>query len=94
MFRCQLCGTVVPPRTPSHRVVVQSRPKRYPYRPRANSFFRWVKGKHKKLHTDDPGGSGTAIVREVRACAACAANPAPGTAVCPSRSRRQTVRSY
>ena len=74
MFRCQLCGTVVPPQTPSHRVVVQSRPIRYPARPRANQFFRFVNRKRKLVHTDDPGGTGTAIVKEVQACPACAAN--------------------
>jgi hypothetical protein len=62
-------------------VVAQSRPSRYPPRSRANRFFRYVNGKHKEIHTDDPGGAGTAIVREVRACPACAANHAPDAAV-------------
>jgi hypothetical protein len=76
MFRCQTCGTVVPPRTPSHPVVARSRPSRYPARSRANSFFRCVNGKRKHLHTDDPGGTGTAIVEEIRVCPACASNHA------------------
>jgi hypothetical protein len=84
MFRCQLCGTVVPPRTPSHGVVVQSRPSRYPSRPRANRFRRHENGKHKVIHTDDPGGAGSAIVKEVRACAVCAArHAANGDAAAP-----------
>jgi hypothetical protein len=84
MFRCEVCGTVVPPRTPCHRVVVRSRPSRYPSRPHANRFFRHVNGKRKEIHTSDPGGTGTAVVEEVRACPACAANLPPGAAVPPS----------
>jgi hypothetical protein len=76
MFRCQTCGTVVPPRTPSHRVVARSRPSHYPPRPRANHFLRWIDGKRKQLHADDPGGAGTEIVEEIRVCPSCAANHA------------------
>ncbi|HEY5921627.1 MAG TPA: hypothetical protein VIV11_08145 [Kofleriaceae bacterium] len=71
MFRCDVCGLVTPPRTPCNRIVVETRPIEYPKRddahwhpPRAGGKGKWV---------DDPGGTGTAIVREVRACPACAA---------------------
>src|SRR5262249_44786018 len=76
MYRCQLCGTTVPPGTPCHRLVVQTRPARYPFRSRANCFRRLVndgkRKKHKDIYTDDPGGTGSQIVREVMACPACA----------------------
>jgi hypothetical protein len=62
--------------------VVQTRPSRYAYRPRANQFFRTVNHKRKLIHTDDPGGTGTTIVEEVQACPACAANHAQGIDVC------------
>jgi len=74
MFRCQLCQCVVPPRTPCHRLVLQSRSKVYPFRSRANTFVRTDdKGKRKVYHTDDPGGKGQEIFKEVAVCPACAA---------------------
>ncbi len=73
MFQCQLCGAVVPPRTPCHRLVVRTRPVKYPCRREVNRVVRLVKGKRKERLTDDPGGSGQTIVREVLACPACAA---------------------
>src|SRR5262249_17869406 len=76
MYRCQMCGAVVPPRTPCHRLVVQTRPARYPFRPEVNRVGRWVNGKPKERWTDDPGGSGPQVFREVNACPACANRPA------------------
>ena len=74
MFVCQLCGGVVPPRTPAARVVVHRRPKRYPLRREANRFARLdERGKRKEYVTDDPGGVGWEIAREVLACPPCAA---------------------
>jgi hypothetical protein len=84
MFRCQLCGTVVPPRTPCNRVAIRSRRRSYPSRPLANRFVRLVGGKRKQLHTADPGGVGVVIVPEATACPACAANQASGAPVPPS----------
>jgi hypothetical protein len=73
MFICQLCGGAVPPRTPAARVVTQRRPKRYPFRSRANHFTRLNENGKKKEHwTDDPGGAGWEIAAEVLACPACA----------------------
>ncbi|HET6575446.1 MAG TPA: hypothetical protein VFG68_17720 [Fimbriiglobus sp.] len=73
MFVCHLCGGVVPPRTPAARVVVHRRPKRYPLRREANRVVCLdEKGKRKVRITDDPGGVGWEIGREVLACPACA----------------------
>ena len=73
MFRCQLCQRVVPPRVPCQHLVLKRRSKKYPYRLRANRFVRTNEaGKHKEYHTDDPGGEGQEVVKEVIACPACA----------------------
>ena len=68
MYRCELCKEIVPPRTPSYRVVAETREVRYPFREKANSVV--VKG---KIETrNDPGGTGREIVREFLACPRCA----------------------
>lgn len=73
MYRCQLCQRVAPPRTPSHRVAIERRVKKYQYRSRANVVvFVDGGGKRKRVHTDDPGGQGWELVEEVTACRACA----------------------
>lgn len=73
MFVCQICGGVVPPRNPAIRVVVSRRPKQYSFRHRANVHYRPdATGKAKEHVTDDPGGDGWEIAREVLSCATCA----------------------
>lgn len=71
MFRCDVCGSVAPPRTPCNLVTVETREVEYPVRkdahwhpPKAGGKGKWV---------EDPGGRGTAVVRELRACTTCAA---------------------
>jgi len=74
MFRCQLCQCVVPPGTPRQHLILKRRSKKYPYRARANKFFRTTDaGKRKEYHTDDPGGEGQETVQEVFVCPDCAA---------------------
>ena len=74
MFRCQLCQCIVPARTPSQRLVLNWRRKEYPYRSRANTFIRTTEtGKRKEYHSDDPGGKGQEVAKEVIVCPACAA---------------------
>jgi hypothetical protein len=80
MFVCQICGVVVAPRTPAARVVLQRRPRQYPFRRGANVFRRpEPSGKMKEHTTDDPGGSGWEIAVEVMACPGCAASVPPDT---------------
>jgi len=74
MFRCDVCASVAPSATRCNRLIVETRPADYPVRdkvhwhpPRAGGKGKWV---------DDPGGHGTEIVRELRACAPCAAKAA------------------
>jgi hypothetical protein len=60
---------MVPPNTRAVNVALETRPRQYPRRAKANL----IRKNGKKEHTDDPGGTGLEIVREVRACPACAA---------------------
>jgi len=74
VFTCQLCCRAVPPRTPAQRVVVCTRVKKYPYRPKANRVVRLSEnGKPKEVFVDDPGGVGREVVQELVSCPACAA---------------------
>ena len=54
MYRCESCGRIAPPRTPSFLRVTGTRGKRYPARPKAN-VVRW---RGRTFTTDDPGGVG------------------------------------
>jgi hypothetical protein len=72
MYRCQICGRVVPAGTPAQRLVVRTRTVRYPARSQVNLVVRLVNGKRKETYTDDPGGVGSAIVAECIACPHCA----------------------
>lgn len=73
MFLCQLCRKIVPPRTPATRVVVNRRPKQYPFRFDANIIYvPDKKGKMKEATTNDPGGTGWEIAAEMLACPNCA----------------------
>lgn len=60
MFICGNCNEVTKPRVKSQMAIAEVRPKRYPARHKAN---------HSK--SDDPGGHGQEIVREVRVCPTC-----------------------
>lgn len=69
MYRCEICKSVVPANTPTHRLIAETRPATYPHRPQAN---RPVKKRDRKVNPDDPGGRGTEIVRELIVCPRCA----------------------
>lgn len=75
MYRCQICETVVPPGTRTHKVVVQTRAKEYAAREKPSSRggggFRG-RGRFQKRKPMDPGGEGHEIVRELTVCPACA----------------------
>ena len=74
MYRCQLCGGVAPAGTRAVKVVVERRPVTYPRRRDANRVRRQNPrtGQWKWETTDDPGGTGAEIAREVTACSGCA----------------------
>jgi hypothetical protein len=71
MFRCEICGSTVPAHTRAQRIVLETRPKRYPARPEVFRVVTWIAGKRKVTWKDDPGGIGDEIVREVLVCPAC-----------------------
>lgn len=62
MFKCQQCGEQSKPGEKSFQKPVEFRPAIYPYRSRAN---RGVEG------TDDPGGKGLQVKKELRVCGRC-----------------------
>ena len=76
MYRCESCRAVVPPGTPAHRVVVETRAKEYPFRTKVNppctpdSRRKRLRKKRDKWH-DDEGGDGREIVREQQVCSSC-----------------------
>jgi hypothetical protein len=64
---------VVPSGTSAQRIVVETRAKKYPFRPEANRVVRLSeKGKRKVIFVDDPGGAGREVAREMIVCPACA----------------------
>lgn len=69
MYRCDICHRIVPPGTKSQRIPIEFRIRHYPARLKANRFRR----ENKVRTSDDPGGTGREIVRELTACPACAA---------------------
>ena len=74
MYRCEQCGAIAPPNTPAIRLAILTRPKTYPYRSKANRVAYLDENcKHKVTYTDDPGGIGREIEKEITVCPACAA---------------------
>jgi len=72
MYRCDVCDCVVPANTACNKIVVETRVFQHPER--ADVYWHPPKAGGKGEWVDDPGGPGSQIVREVRACPACAAN--------------------
>jgi len=70
MFVCDVCRVVVPACTPCH-LIAETRPVVHPRRPKI--YWHPPKDGRKGEWVDDPGGPGSMIVRELRACPACAA---------------------
>ena len=75
-FRCGICYIQTKPTEKATRIVVETRSVIYPIRENANVFMRsekvgdvFVRGK--KDTSDDNGGAGNEIVKEVLACESC-----------------------
>ena len=82
MFRCQHCGTVTPPRVSAETIVVEIRPRVYPFREKVAEVI-CLRHRRPKLETrDDPGGTGHEIVHEITVCPPCkrAIQPDPAVA--------------
>ena len=67
MIRCPRCKRITAPNEATEALVVETRTKVYPYRPKANVFWRFGKQEFR----DDFGGTGSETVREVRVCRPC-----------------------
>ena len=73
MYRCEFCGKNSKPNASCHKVVEATRMHRHPFRAKVQQ--RWVLDKNNRYKlewTDDPGGLGPQIVREIDACVDCA----------------------
>jgi hypothetical protein len=73
MYQCHLCKQIAPAGTRAHRIVLETRPRTYPFRRAVQRYAR----DGKRLYHDDPGGTGYETVREVLVCAECAARTHP-----------------
>ena len=76
MYRCDLCVAVAPPRSPSARVILERRERRYPFRTKAHPLPKKLRRRFKdpdEYRKDDPGGLGWEIMKEAIACVAYAA---------------------
>lgn len=69
MYRCENCQNLVPPNTKVHRVVIETRLKRYPLREKVH---KKINKEGKLVYVDDPGGIGYETVREIIVCPDCA----------------------
>lgn len=78
MYKCQICGVVVPEGIPANHVVLETRKREYPRRTKVflkkstEKKRRRRKPDPDKDYVDDPGGTGFEIVRQAMACKACA----------------------
>jgi hypothetical protein len=77
VYRCEVCREAIGPRVAAVRVVVEWRKVVFPFRKEVNRF--WSGGR--EHWSDDPGGEGLQVAREITACPECA----PGVHSCESR---------
>jgi hypothetical protein len=72
MYKCQICGNNSQPRTSAHRITIETRQVRYPYRAKVNACRKLQRdGTTKFVRTDDPGGCGLEGAREALVCHDC-----------------------
>lgn len=82
MFYCESCGRLQAPQTPSTAVPTVTRTVTFAPRSGALPGLPQTKG-GKRVRTrhaprrDDPGGTGTQIVRQIRVCPVCAQQHPP-----------------
>jgi ribosomal protein S14 len=69
VYVCEICKRAIGPNIPSHLLPIKVRRKQYPFRSAANKYTDPISGRIKR--TDDPGGQGQEIVRELRVCRSC-----------------------
>jgi|GEM_PF-2878669 len=71
MYKCELCGKISKPRTPSHKVVLETRTMFFSLRPKAFACWKQEGNRKKFVRPDDPGGMGKQIVKEATVCQDC-----------------------
>jgi len=72
MYKCQICGQTSEPRQPAHKLVIETRPVRYPFRKEAQACWKLEPdGRTKYKKTNDNGGLGRECVREITVCIEC-----------------------
>lgn len=69
MFKCGLCNESSKPTEKAVHVVIETRKVVYPFRQGVNRFTN-LEGE--KMESDDPGGRGLEIVKEILAHKSCA----------------------
>jgi len=77
MYKCQLCGEIVPKGTACRKVILETRNKEYPARRKANQGYDRRDGGNFRSNRssdkmDDYGGVGHETAKEVNACEKCA----------------------
>jgi hypothetical protein len=85
MYRCELCNHVSEPRQPAFRVVLETRPRSYPKREKANPCYKRFRDGTKFVRRHDRGGFGLECAREATVCGRCAARIAEMKARVPKR---------
>src|SRR5438093_9265937 len=96
MNKCEKCGVQAAPGEQAYKEVLSTRAKTYPFRARANRFHHdevkpwphhWTK-EGGSIYTDDPGGQGQEIKKEITVCHTCRSVQAPMERRVPSIPRR------
>lgn len=83
MFRCEVCNAASKPGQRCIKVLVQAENKEYPRRSKANAGYKDTseenKGKSVYIGSEDPGGKGWEIKKEVKVigCEECVGNGKP-----------------
>ena len=70
LYKCELCGRLQAPRTPSALLSLKTKTHQHPKRERAYQVIDAHTGR--RVNRDDPGGVGLQIVRQARCCPRCA----------------------
>jgi len=72
MYKCEVCGITSQPRQPANKVVIETRPVRYPFRKEIQACWKFDdKGRYRYMKTNDAGGMGRECVKEVIVCPDC-----------------------
>ena len=76
MYRCQICNAIVSSGVKCHKIIVATRKKEYPFRPKVNPGYAMKQGMVTRSgktrdRMDDCGGFGWEIEKEINCCPKC-----------------------